>query len=138
MTSEFAEARMNLARALALRLAPITPIDSWTEEHLTTYIEQLVEWIFADGLEVDIPLDATLVRAADWTLQTLQADVGEMTGAPWPPSRIAPWPESERAGVGTNRHPWAERREGAIHLGFGEGQTAALTLEPIKLDELRG
>jgi hypothetical protein len=137
VTSEFAGARVNLARALARRLAPITPVDSWTEEHLAAHIEQRVEWIFADGLEVDIPLEATLVRAADWTLQILQEDVGELTRIPWSASKVAPWPESESAGLDTNRHPWAVLREGAIHLGYGEGETAALPLEPIRLDELR-
>ena len=137
MTDEFTAARANLARALARRLAPVAPIDPWSEDELAAALEQWVEWIFDDGLDVDIPLDATLVRASRWILEKLQQELGQETGAPWPPSKVAPWPASESAGVDTNRHPWAALREGAIHLGYGVGDTAALALEPIRPEELR-
>ncbi len=137
MTNKLATARANLARALARRLAPVAPIDPWSEDEFAAAIEQRVEWIFDDAVDVGVPLDATLVRASEWMLEKLQQELGEQTDAPWPPSEVAPWPESESAGVDTNRHPWAALREGAIHLGYGEGETAALALEPIRLDELR-
>jgi len=99
-------------------------------------MESSVEWIFDDAIHNGMPLNETLVRAADQVLQELQEPLRAVTGAPWPRSKVAPWPLSESASVDTNRQPWAVLREGAIHLGYGEGQTAALVLEPIRLEEL--
>jgi hypothetical protein len=114
------------------------PAGSWTEAELGDWVERLTEWIFDDAVESDLGLDETLVWAADRILQELNEPLRKVTGAPWPPSKVAPWPVSEHAGVDTNRQPWATLREGTIHLGYGEGETAALVLEPIRLDDLRG
>ncbi len=106
------------------------------EQALASMIDAWFEWVFESAVEYQVSLEDALVQAADVVLQRLQEEIGEETKVPWPPSRVVPWPKSQTAGVDTNRHPWAVAGEGAIYLGYGEGETAALALEPITYEEL--